>query len=67
MGEFLVQLVEMIMKIGSSGSGGPKSCMFGADVEKREERRSALWVLGLLVFFIGGGWLLFHWLLDFSK
>jgi len=65
MSDFLTQLAELIMKIGNSGSGEPKTCMFGADFEKREARRSALWVFGLLVFFIGGGWLLFRWLLSF--
>jgi len=67
MSEFLVQLVEMIMKIGKAGSGRRRNSVLGHEYEAREERRSAIWVFAILVFLIGGGWLFFRWLMSYAK
>lgn len=49
MGEFLVKLVEIIMRIWTESPSHRRFYVLGADYEKREEKRTALWVGGIIV------------------
>ena len=62
MSDLLPRLVKMLLRLWQSDV--PSTCTLGYEYERREARRSAIWVFGILAFLILGGWLLFHWLMS---
>jgi len=59
----LPQIVKIIMRIWAAQSDRPRTCVLGEDYERREARRSAIWVFSGLVFLFLIGWLIWHWML----
>lgn len=58
----LTRIVRIIMRIWMARADRPSTCVLGEEYERRDARRSAIWVLGGLVFLFLIGWLLWHWI-----
>jgi hypothetical protein len=61
MSDLLVRLPKIILKICQAQSDLPATAVLGHDFERREARRSALWVFCGLTFLFLIGWLVFRW------
>jgi hypothetical protein len=58
MSDLLVSVVKLIVKLWQNDPGPRRFCVLGADYERREGRRSAIWVGGIMALLFLAGCLL---------
>jgi hypothetical protein len=62
MSDLLPQIIKIVARIWQARSDLPRTCVLGADYERREARRSAIWVLCILAALFLAGWLFLRWI-----
>ena len=62
MSDLLPRIIKMLFRIWHAQSDLPRTCVMGADYERREARRSAIWVFCILAGLFLAGWLFLRWI-----
>jgi len=62
MSDFLVSMVKLIMQLWENDPGPRRFQVLGTDYERREARRSALWVGGIMIVLFLAGALFIRWI-----
>ena len=66
MSYFIASMAKLIAQLWADDPGPRRFQVLGVDYERREARRSALWVGGMLIALVLAGALFVHWVRQYK-